>query len=841
MLYLDSMFEAGGLTLFREYSPSGSTSTASNRYLFMPRNPQLVMEAGQPLFQLLIYRRDITDNPEFNEGDRPGGAFLTMTVGLGVPQSTLDAVKAELERLTGGEVELAPVPFEEGSVRISALGASAGRVPGLEEEGEEETAAAEAERGPRFVEKIIGTSSPNLYPDYRSVFQIELDHEGAQLMRASLEDPGATQIAVAYDLAYRGLMPAYEAKITIDFKQSYSYLRTRFAMNTLAFKSDLDGEFERLQKEGHIKIESADYLQSDPAKLAEHAEKLNTLAKELATWAFFKPGLTPGRVLAEDRGTLTVYDPTEDAKKNDVGFTSPILAAGTGKGSPADVAGPRNQGDSANPSTTRVGGEPAPPPAAAPAEGDATAAKGAGGAVEAWNKMGRPQAAFLLKSLSQEEQQIITYDLRQVAATVRRASPQGSIRVMPGATQLPGRIKEVDLNAAFFDQVAGTVTTTADLASAGVTSMLVKLRYGVRDDGTAPKDTKEIPLVNTGDSGSYTFFMDRRHSVELEYQVIVNYKAGFAIGDTQTQSTSPWIRTTTRNLDIDPRSVGVVFPVNLVLGAVDWQSVRNIQSTVRYQSDGVRGERTVLLTEGSPAAVVPVRPPDGQSRKFTVSNRFFYETAEEVVELEGEGDSTVVVNPPTARAVPISITAADPLGRLRKVSVELSYTPGTGQPEQSRLVELPGDGASAAWTLFRPDDRTEARYRHRETLFAKNGTTDTGDWEQTIERQLIVGDVFEGLLEVEARILVPDFASIGYMGAKLHLEYPDAPPQADGSVEKFFTGPPEPFVWRVPKKPGGSGQYQYTVQWVRTNSTIETVGPVTSAEELLLLFPPVGG
>jgi hypothetical protein len=838
MLYLDSSLEIEGLTLYREYDPSNR----SKRFYYLPRpSPQLVVEAGQPLFQLLIYRRDITDNPDFHEGEETAGGFLTMTVGLGVPQSTLDAVRAELEKLTGGDVELAPVPFEDGSVRISALGASAGRVPGLDE-GEEEAGAAEAERGPRFVEKIIGAARPNLTQDHRTVFQIQLSQEGAMLMRASLEDSGASQVVCLYDLVYRGVMPAHEAKITIDFKQSYSYLRTRFAMNSLWFKSDIDIEMERLQKEGHIKIESADYLQSDPAKLAEHAEKLNALAKELATWAFFKPGLTPGRVLAEDRGTLTVYDPTEDAKRNDAGFTSPLLAAGTGKGSPADVAGPRNQGESANPSTTRVGGQPAPPPAAAPAEGGgATAAAGAGGAVEAWNKMGRPQAAFLLKSLTQEEQQIITYDLRQVAATTRSASPQGSIRLMPGAAQLPGRIKEVDLGADFFDRVAGTVTTTADLASAGVTSMVVKLRYGVRDDGTAPKDTAEVTLDSTGDQGTYAFFMDRRHSMELEYQVVVNYKAGYAIGDTQTQVTSQWIRTTTRNLDIDPRSVGVVFPVNLVVGAVDWTSVRNVQSTVRYQSDGVRGERTVLLSETSPSAVVPVRPADPQARRYGVSSTFFYETAQEVVDVEGEGDSTVVLNPPTARAVPISISAADPLGRFRKLTVELSYTPGPGQAEQSRLVELPGDGASAAWTLFRPDDRTEAKYSYRVTKFGKDGTTDTGDWERTVERQLIVGDVFSGLLEVEARFLVPDFASLGYIGAKLHLEYPDAPPQADGSVEKFFTGSAEPFVWRVPKRAGGSAQYRYTVQWVRTNSTMETVGPTTSIEELLLLFPPVGG
>ncbi|MGH8531187.1 MAG: hypothetical protein ACREV1_00305 [Gammaproteobacteria bacterium] len=29
------------------------------------------------MFQLLIYRRDITDNPDFRATDRPGGGFLT--------------------------------------------------------------------------------------------------------------------------------------------------------------------------------------------------------------------------------------------------------------------------------------------------------------------------------------------------------------------------------------------------------------------------------------------------------------------------------------------------------------------------------------------------------------------------------------------------------------------------------------------------------------------------------------------------------------------------------------------------------------------------------------------
>ena len=75
MLYLDSGITLHGITLYRDYSNL-------NHYYYLPASPHLTREGGQPLFQLLIYRRDITDNPAFKEGDRLGGGFLTMTSGV---------------------------------------------------------------------------------------------------------------------------------------------------------------------------------------------------------------------------------------------------------------------------------------------------------------------------------------------------------------------------------------------------------------------------------------------------------------------------------------------------------------------------------------------------------------------------------------------------------------------------------------------------------------------------------------------------------------------------------------------------------------------------------------
>jgi hypothetical protein len=818
MLFLDTSFEVEGVTLFRDYN-------SRNRFYYMPRAPHMTVKDGQPLFQLLIYRRDITDNPDFKEGDRPGGGFLTMSVDIGVPKGLLDEIKGQLSG-SAGEVELVPVPFENGSVRVSALGFStAGAASG--------TGAT----GPHFVENILGSVTPSLYGNNAAVFSIELSHEGVLLMRSSLSDPGATQVAVVYDLDYRGLLPAYQAKITIEFKQAYEYLHTRMALNTLLLKADVDAEMEVLRKEGHIKIDSTDYQESDPAKLAEHATKLEALAKELATWAFFKPGLQPGKVLAEDRGTLPPLAPPPDGSlQNQV--TAPLLAAGTGRGSPGDVAGPRLPATSALSNTNRVGG------ANAPAAGSGgTTAPAAGGetAVDAWNKAGRPQASFLMRSLSQSEQQTITYNLNQVGATKRTAAPQGAIAQLPGASAMPGRIKEIDLNDPFFERIRGTVTSTADLASAGVTSMVVKLQYGVRDDGSKPKDTKEVVITKTGDSEPFDFFMDRRKSITLEYQVVVNWKAGFALGAAETQSVSPWISTTTRNLDIDPQAVSAVFPVTLILGAVDFNVVTQVQSVVGYAdaASNTQGERTVLLSQANPQVVVPIRPRDSLKRAFTVRTSFFYGAVEEVVEQQGNGQSLIVLNPPTTRAVPVSVTAVDPLAHYSKILVELSYGP-EGGAEQAKTIELGGAGTTGSWTFLRPADTAPSFYRYRVTRFGKDGTTNIDDWQQTRERALIVGDRFDRIFDVEVRFLVPDFAAAGFQGATLILDYPEALPGLDPHEEKFFTGTPTTFVWRVPQARTASRRYTYSVEWIRKDGTVRTVGPITTQFEVLRILPPTG-
>lgn len=840
MLYLDSALSLEGLTLYRDYS-------VPSRFFYLPGHPRLTREAGDSMFQLLIFRRDITDNPAFREGDALGGGFLTMTVDLSVPESTIRKVRGELERRVGGDVDLVPVPFERGSVRITALGEAAGGAASLDTAtGGEEGAVA----GPRFVEKILGSAQPSLYGDNRAVFSMRLSHEGAQLMRASLEDDGASQIAVVYNLDYKGLMPAYRAKIKIHFQRSYQYLRNRFSLNTLLFKTDLDSEVEKLLTETSIEIEEVDFSGMTPEAAAQSRDKLNELVKELATQAFFRPALRPGSVLAVDRGELVAADPTAAAQQVTAGFSTPLAAAAEGRGAPGGSEGPRLSGTSGDTRQARAAGRPLPEGESRPESGTAGGGTAAGGerpltAVERWNQMGRPQAAFLLKSLSQEEQQDLTYDLFQVSAADRSAAPQGQIRLLPGASNMPGRIKEVDLGSPFFERISGTVTTSANLDELGVSSLAVKLRYGVRDDGTAPKDSVEFILRDPGEVHNYSFFLDRRLTMELEYQVVVNYQSGFALGDPATVATSPWKRTTTRNLDIDPAEVAATFPVRLTAAQVDWTAVRAIEATLDYRDEatGRSDSRTVALTQAEPEAQLKVRPWRPEARGYELSARYiFAEGDPATVERTGAGAAAIVLNQPTHRAVPITIAAADPLGRFQKIVVELEHRPGGGRPAQHRVLTFSSNGETQTWTVFRESPGVDPVYRYRTTVFADDGSQAQSEWRTASDRFLVVGEVFEELLSVAVRLLVPDFTAAGLLGVKLRLHYPDAAEHADDDREHFFAAPSlEPFQWTVPKRPGGGDQYEYTVTWINTDGSQRVVGPVRTADEELILHPSLGG
>jgi hypothetical protein len=246
-----------------------------------------------------------------------------------------------------------------------------------------------------------------------------------------------------------------------------------------------------------------------------------------------------------------------------------------------------------------------------------------------------------------------------------------------------------------------------------------------------------------------------------------------------------------------------------------------------------------VLTQKNPQGKFHIRPLDPQNRAYRMTATYQFTNGQSsVVEVRGVGAKTFVLNQPTQLAVPITVIASDPLKHFSKMATELSYKPVDSDTEQTKLLTFASNGETQTWTVFRSSTTEKPKYQWRLTTFATSGAERRTDWQSSSDQLLVVGEVFENLLQVSVRMLVPDFKAAGLLGAKLHLQYDDAAPGVSGTKDIFFMAPSlEPTIWAVPKKPGGGPNYQYTVTWIGSDGKQQVVGPRTTADEDLLLHP----
>jgi len=417
----------------------------------------------------------------------------------------------------------------------------------------------------------------------------------------------------------------------------------------------------------------------------------------------------------------------------------------------------------------------------------------------------------------------------------RSIAPQGQIRMLEGAVGLKGRILEVDLKADFFKTIGGKVSTNADLAAMGVSSVIVKLRYGVKDDGTKPKDEAEIPLAAAGASGTYRFSVDRIGTRDVEFQVVLNYKPDAAIGFDAATETSEWQATTTRDLDINPLAFSSIIPVHMVAAMVDWNLVKQIQAHVQYQDGGVTASDTKILTKDTPTSELRIRPKNRAVRDVTVSARFFYaDGATETRTITHSGDEPFVINQSPDATVLVGLQLADVLARYKRVTVQLGR-PSAGAEEVLQTVNL-GEGATEAQWSFQRAQPHDSTFQYRATAFLKDGSVREGEWLKTDNPLVIVGDRAAGMLTVQVMFLGL-LADGGFRLAKLNLSYPDAPAWADAHVEHVFRTGSEDFSWRVPMEHPDATSYTYTVTWFAKDGSQKKTGPLTVRDEILLLDP----
>lgn len=241
MLSTEHPIQINGFTLFRDLNDT-------RRYYYLPKSEVLLSEGGKK-FDFVAYHDFNTAEGKKNttgENENLKGGYLTLEVELKNPDNdTLKNFKEELKKIsediTGEDIIITPVQFNEGDVRLIILG----------NDGKDDGQNAKI--------RVVGSHKPSLYDKENAVFSVKLGAIEAEIIHKLLKNKltgenvsdakNSSQLAVMYDLTYKGVEPAHNVEITVNFKAVDEYKNHKFKFDSEFNFSNKDNKTDSDQKE----------------------------------------------------------------------------------------------------------------------------------------------------------------------------------------------------------------------------------------------------------------------------------------------------------------------------------------------------------------------------------------------------------------------------------------------------------------------------------------------------------------------------------------------------------------------------------------------------------------
>ena len=598
MLYLDSpVGSIAGLTLFRDHANP-------NLFYYACERPRLAMNEGVPEFVFLVYKRDITDNPNLTPEAKQqlGGGFLAFTVDLSVDDVQLKEVRRRLGQFADGTVELAPLPYRSGTVRLSITKDTA-EAPG---------AAADTPKGVSFFEEVYGTSKPSLLGGNRATFGVMMDHEGALLMEAALKS-GISPIGVIYDLEYLGMRPAFNVKITADYKRIYNHLEMQFGIRggvgPITAAVDIGMAWQKLREDGSIKVEVTNF--TDDENFRKQADAAFDWFKTELLRDFFKSSLEPPSFMKQGQssnmlGALqSLLGPLTESQQ---GPTRPAMGVPTTL-APTPSAPPTSLDSGTQTTADRNKSATA---AAAPQD---SAAKPAANGTQFGLQIG-----FSLKMYQQEELKTRSFEYSMQAAVSRTAAPQGLFSTIVNGMDLSRAIKHVSLDDDFFKHVNAKFQLGADLAASQIELVSINIEYpGVRPDGVQPEQVGGITFTPQ-DNGAKSFrtFLNDALDLRYRYKMDIHFAQNSDWEGNEPHYTSGWIVETGQAPQVNPFDAIDQLQIEVSLGSTVIAPVQQVQIDLVYDDPavGMRAERSMTFKPGDPTKNWKLRFPEGAIHSF---------------------------------------------------------------------------------------------------------------------------------------------------------------------------------------------------------------------------------
>lgn len=599
MLYLDAPIgPIKGLVIYRDHQDK-------SLFYYVPERPRLAMNEGVPEFVFLRYKRDITDNPDFDPDTKQslGGGFLAFTVDLGVTDEQLNEIKQELSQFADGAVKLTPISFRKGTVRLS-----------LTKDAAEKDATQP--KGLQFIEEIYGATKPSLIGFNRATFSVVLSEEGATLFQAALK-AGISPIGVIYDLEFLGLSPAFNVRITAEYHRIYEHLELSFAargqLQVVSIAAEIDAAFQKLRDDGVIKVEVQQF--TDNADLKKQADEAFNWFKTELLKDFFKPALQPPSFMTPSAGGGLLGQLQT--------FLGQLVTPQTGASQPslgAPTALPSNAAPGAATLT-----QAAPSTFANPAL-QSTPGGGNGGSAQG-NPLSPFQVGFSLKFYRQDELKTRVFEYSLQAAVAREAAPQGLFSTIAQGLDLSRSIQDISLDDDFFKRLVTRVSIAGDLTAAGVSAIAVNLEY---PDKRKPNQN---PIHVDGfefrpdqlEPKTFTTWLDAKKTLDYRYQLKLHFKPDFQWVGKEAVYVSPWISSRLPRLTIDPLSQIGLFQVEVGLALFDSDQVSQVQVDLRYEdsANAFKTEKTMLFRPGEGSQFWRLRLSDPNLQEYQYRVTYF--------------------------------------------------------------------------------------------------------------------------------------------------------------------------------------------------------------------------
>jgi hypothetical protein len=192
------------------------------RFYVLPKAPTIAKdEQGNPIFSLIVYRRDEERIELGDTGEDVGGGILTFTAELTIPEETFKSIRQKLRSHVFGadasdptlDVDLAVVPFLEGTVTVAVAGEMGG-----EEDAE-------------FVKNTVGTGKIGGVGGNRRAVMVRLSQAGAALM-SQLEQLRTLPINLAYALSFEHRLLGVTMQVWCDMTSSFHLVQEVFNVKT---------------------------------------------------------------------------------------------------------------------------------------------------------------------------------------------------------------------------------------------------------------------------------------------------------------------------------------------------------------------------------------------------------------------------------------------------------------------------------------------------------------------------------------------------------------------------------------------------------------------------------